>query len=484
MLGKLRVLSGWFNKSFTVLVSLARENRSLLVSGGAIGMFCSVLFAAVIIPAWQNPRSKFYGSGLGFPSVMRRLGKPLPIEIAAARHALFSRWIMGEGTYASLPLLAPVIPMSIVTQVLTKPGDRVVKGQVLARLDRTLATTKLESAILAMETSKAELARVRLGSAYVLAQERPAMERVNLTAEQQLLSQKEEKVTKFREAFGRGAVSRTALLGVEGEFTEATRMVDKARLQMVMSEKGVLESIEIAENALKDAEQGVRHRRRELDDYEVRSPGDGIVERILINPGEYNQDSGKPGFVIASGNWFEAYFDQADFSDVQQNQAAEIHLEAMPGRSFTGRVSLIVPVVSFNQGGPEISRPIRPRGSGAAEWAATFRAQIQFEANPSEVALGMTGFARIHMDRESLAVPRGALVSVSAGSGFVYIVTADGRWETRIVGVGMVDDTKAEILSGLKEDDLVIVRGHWSLKKGDAIRVERVWNSFIAPLKY
>ena len=483
MSGKLRVLSGWFNKSFSILVSLTKENRNLLVSGGVIGLFCLVLVAAIIIPAWQNPRSKFYGSGLGFPSVMRRLGKPLPIEVAVAKRAPFSRWIMGEGTYASLPLLAPIIPMSIVTQVLTKPGDRVVAGQVLARLDRTLAMTKLDSAILAMDTARAELARVRLGSAYVLAQERPAMERVNLTAEQQLLDQKGEKVTKFREAFGRGAVSRTALLGVEGEFTEATRMLEKARLQMETSEKGVVESIQIAENAVKDAEEAVRHRRRELEDYEVQSPGDGIVERILINPGEYNQDSGKPGFVIASGNWFEAYFDQADFRDVQENLPAEIHLEAMPGRSFGGRVSLIVPVVSFNQGGPEISRPLRPRGSGAAEWAATFRAQIQFEAKPGEVALGMTGFARIHMDRDSLAVPRGALVSVSAGSGFVYIVNAEGGWETRIVGVGMIDETKAEILSGLNEDDSVIVRGHWSLKKGDAIRIERVWSSFTAPVK-
>ncbi len=483
MFGKFRILSRSLDGSFSYLVQLARENRGLLLGVVASGVFCLILIASVILPAWRNPRSKFYGSGLGFPAVMRKLGKPLPADVAVVKRAPFSRWIMGEGTYASLPLLAPVIPMATVKEVLTKPGDRVTTGQVLARLDTTLATTKLESAILAMETAKAELARVRVGSAYVLAQERPAMEKVNLTAEEQLLSQKGEKVTKFREAFGRGAVSRTALLVVEGEFTEATRMMEKARLQVAMSEKGVVESIQIAENAVKDAEELVSHRRHELDDYDVRSPGNGIVERILINAGEYNQDGGKPGFVIASGSWFEAYFDQADFGDIQQNLMAEVHLEAFPGKSFNGKINLIVPVVSFNQGGPEISRPLRPRGSGAAEWAATFRTQIHFESDPSQVALGMTGFARVHIERESLAIPRGALVSVSAGSGFVYIVGHDGRWATRIVGVGMIEDNKAEILSGLSEGDHVIVRGHWSLKAGDDIHVDRVWDSFTAPEK-
>jgi HlyD family secretion protein len=468
---------------FALVRGLARENTRLLLGIALTALLGIFLTVVVIAPAWKDPKSKFYGSKLGYPSVMRKLGRALPVEGAAAKPATFERWIMGEGTCASIPLLAPVIPMAMVKNVLVKPGDRVTAGQVIARIDPALAKIKLESAKLAVETARAELARVQLGSAYVLAQERPEMEKVNLTAQEELASQAEEKVTKYREAFQRGAVSRTALLAVEGEFTEATRMLEKARLQMAMSEKGVKESHKIAENAVKDAEKAVNRRVQELKDYEVLAPGAGVVERALINPGEYNQDSGKPGFVIASGRWFEAYFDQADFADVKQGLDAWVHLEAFPGRPFPGKVTTVVPVVSFNQGGPETTRPLRPRGSGAAEWAATFSARIDLDSDPQQIALGMTGFARLRIHRENLGIPRGALVSISAGSGYVYVLDGDERWQSRLVEVGLIEETKVEILSGLSEGDRVIVRGHWALEPGDKIRIERTWDGFTAPEK-
>lgn len=480
---RINSLAAIFRKLLAAALALARENSKLLLGIGLTGLFGVLLTVAVIVPSWRDPRSKFYSSKLGYPSVMRKLGKPLPAEVAVAKRASFERWIMGEGTCASVPLLVPVIPMAVVLEVPVQVGDRVVTGQLLARMDPSLAMIKLDSARLAVETAKAELSRVQLGSAYVLAQERPEMEKVNLTADEQLGQQAEEKVVKYREAFRRGAVSRTALLAVEGEFTEATRKLGHARLQMTMSEKGVKESLKIAENAVKDAQEAVNHREREMTDYEVHSPGTGVIERVLINPGEYNQDSGKPGFVIASGRWFEAYFDQADFADVKSGLEAHVYLEAFPGHPYPARVSVVVPVVSFNQGGPETTRPLRPRGSGAAEWAATFCTRIDIVNDPKEIALGMTGFARLRIHRESLGIPRGALVSISAGSGYVSVVDGDEHWQTRLVEVGIVDESKVEILAGLEAGERVIVRGHWALEPGDRIKIERTWEGFTAPDK-
>lgn len=468
-------------KLFAFALGLVRENSRLLLGIAFTAVLGLLLLVAVIAPAWKDPKTKFYGSKLGYPSVMRKLGKSLPVEVAVVKQTSFERWMMGEGTCASTPLLAPVIPMALVTEVLVKPGDTVTAGQVLARMDPELANIKLESAKLALETARAELSRVNLGSAYVLAQERPEMEKVNLVAVEELAVQAQEKVEKFREAFDRGAVSRTALLAVEGEFTEATRTLHIARLQMAMSEKGVKESLKIAENAVKDAEEAVNHRMQEIKNYEVVSPGAGVVERVLVNPGEYNQDSGKPGFVIASGRWFEAYFDQSDFSSVAEGMDAAVHLEAFPGEAFSGRVVTVVPVVSFNQGGPETTRPLRPRGSGAAEWAATFSTRIALESDAGKIALGMTGFARLRVRREGLGVPRGALVSISAGSGYVSVLNGAEEWEARLVTVGMVNDTKVEILSGLSEGEQVVVRGHWALEDGDKIRIERTWDGFSPP---
>ncbi|NNC88467.1 MAG: hypothetical protein HKN82_08420 [Akkermansiaceae bacterium] len=72
-----------------------------------------------------------------------------------------------------------------------------------------------------------------------------------------------------------------------------------------------------------------------------------------------------------------------------------------------------------------------------------------------------------------MAVPRAALVSVSAGSGLVYVPGADERWEVRGVRVGLVDETAAEILEGIGQGEEVLVEGHWMLENGDRIEVRR-----------
>lgn len=465
----------------TLMRQLALENRGLLWVVFIAAGVCCLVFAAVIVPSWKDPKSKFYGSKLGYPAALRKLNKPLPVEVAVVKRAPFERWVMGEGTCASIPLLAPVIPIAMVKEVLVEPGDYVKEGQVLARLDESMLNIKLESAKLSVETAKAEYARVEYGSAYVLAQERPEMEKINLAAQEALVRQTSEKVDKYRSAFERGAVSKTTLIGVEGEFTAATKLVEQARIQMMVSQRGVEQSLKIARNAVKDATEAVRHRELELANYQVRSPGTGLIERVLINVGEYNQDPGKPGFVVASGNWFEAHFDQADYADVKKGMPAKIFLEAFPGKTMSGVVEKIIPVVSFNQGGPEINRPLRPRGSGAAEWAATFRTQIKFENEAQANALGMTGFARIHIQRENLAVPRGALVAVSAGIGYVYVIDQNNTWISRLVEVGIVEEKKVEILSGLSVGDRVIVRGQWVLLPNDRVEVIKTWADFSAP---
>ena len=100
-------------KLLKIVLGLASQNIKLLLGIGSTAFFCVFLTASVIVPSWKDPRSKFYGSKLGYPAVLRKLGKPLPAEVAIAKRASFDRWILGEGTCASVPLLAPVIPMAM-----------------------------------------------------------------------------------------------------------------------------------------------------------------------------------------------------------------------------------------------------------------------------------------------------------------------------------------------------------------------------------
>lgn len=455
------------------LGALLRASRGVLITLFCLGIAGVLLAVFVLWPAYQNPGSKMYDSGLGYASLMRKLGKPFPVVIAEARERTFTRAMLAEGVCTAEPFLVPIVPMAKVTKVHVKEGDLVKAGQPLLDLDTAKAQIKLESAKLALDTSRAELQRVLVGSAYVLAQERPDREKINVEAARQRAEQATEKVARFREAAEKGLIARTTLLEAESQFTNAIQEQELSKLFLKMSEKGVKESQTIAENAVKDAEEAVKHREEELKDYLTRAPVDGIIERVLMRPGEYNQDAGKPGFVIASGLWFQGYFDQSDFAWVKEELSGKAFLESYPGHEIPVLVSRIVPVITFNEGGPEINRPLRPRGTGAPEWAATFAAHLSFGDLSDEINLapGMTGFARIESSRQSLAVPRQSLLSISAGKAIVQLVDDEGNREPREVSVGLIDDEAAEILSGLDPGDRVISEGHWGLLTEDEIEI-------------
>lgn len=473
-------MKAMLQSSIAGLRKLLVQNRRLLLVLVVLILAGLALGVLVLWPAYKSPASRMYDSSLGYAALTRKLGRAFPVVLAEAREREFVRPLLAEGVCSAEPYLVPVVPMARITGVMVEEGQRVEAGAVLLELDRTKAEIKLESARLALATSRAELERVRVGSAYVLAQERPDREKINVEAARQRAEQATEKVERFRAAERKGLISRTQLLEVEQEFTGAVQEKELAELFLKMSEQGVKQSEAIAENAVKDAEEAVKHREAELADYVVRAPVGGIVERVLMRAGEYNQDAGKPGFVIAAGLWFEGYFDQADFAWVKQGMTGTAQMESYPGQPVGIEVERVVPVVSFNDGGPETSRPLRPRGTGAPEWAATFAVRLGLRDLPEGVDLapGMTGFARIESRRRSLAVPREALVSVSAGRAMVHVVAADGTRALREVGVGMVDGVAAEILHGLEPGEKVIAEGHWGLKDEDRIRIsgEDGWN--------
>ncbi len=456
------------------------HSRWLLLCIGVICLGSLLLFLTVLWPAYKDPGSKMYDSSLGYAALVRRMKQPFPVVTAPVDHKTFTRTILAEGICSSEPYLVPVIPMARVEEIRVREGDRVKKGDLLIRMDRTKAEIKWESAKLALSTAQAELNRVIAGSAYVLAQERPDREKINIDATKQKADNATEKVTRYREAFRKGIIARTALLEIENEFTEAIKENEMAKLFMAMSEKGVKESRLIAENAVRDAQEAIHHREAELAEHDVFATVDGIIERILIRASEYNQESGKPGLVIAKDMWFDGYFDQVDYPWVIRGLKGRVILEAYPGIELEATTRHIIPIVSFSQGGPEINRPLRPRGTGSPEWAATFRVEMNFADFPQGVAVtpGMTGFVRIQSQRTSMAIPRRALTSVSAGTGYVYVMTPEGKHQLRAVTVGMVDETAAEIFSGLEMGEKVICYGHWGLKDTDRVTVtsENGWN--------
>ena len=132
---------------------------------------------------------------------------------------------------------------------------------------------------------------------------------------------------------------------------------------------------------------------------------------------------------------------------------AEVRLEAFPEHPVKGEVTWINPFVNYDLGGPESTRPIRPMGTGAPEWPATFIAKITMDPESTlQILPGMTGFAVIRSETEVICLPREAVFAITAGKGLVYLVDGD-KFHPREVTLGIIDGDFIEIREGIDLDD-------------------------------
>jgi HlyD family secretion protein len=453
------------------LVQLVRANSWLSLTLGFTAATVAALVVAVVVPGYTSPMSRLYTSKFGQAAMLRRLDRPFPVTSTRPARRLLGRTCLGEGLIRTEPLVVPVIPLGIIQKVHVRDGEDVKKGQLLAELDPIKGRIKFEAAEAALVTAKAEFERVKIGSSYVLTYERPLRDQIRLqNAERQLVLQQQLLEIELR-LIKKGYGHKALVLQQQVLVTQAENELREAKFNLGMSTNGVKQSLSIAESAVKEAELALEHRRHELDEFKIIAIADGRIERCLIHEGEYNQDPGKPGFVIAAGSWFEANFDQGAYRRVGVGHHAEVRLEAAPERVLSGTVTWVNPFVSYDLGGPESNRPVRPMGTGTPEWPATFIAKLDVEGVEGVPLLpGMTGFALIKSQGEALCLPREAVFAITTGKGMVYLIDGSG-FRPREVTLGVVDGDFIEIREGLDPYDEVILDGHQVLEPGDKIEV-------------
>ncbi|MBV9274728.1 MAG: efflux RND transporter periplasmic adaptor subunit [Verrucomicrobia bacterium] len=453
-------------------ISWADRILALLVVGTCLALAAG---AFVLWPVYTNPQSRMYSSALGYLKVERLFGIQ---QHAEAEHPVFHDFttpILGEGMVQCDFYNVPVVPTSRIKTLLVDEGDQVKKGQLLAELDDTEAQIKYRSAKLALADAKANLVRVNAGSLNTMQAERPAKDKADLAGMEKVVKSAESKVQMYKRMEKDGASSKLELVNAEIELATDETSLEQAKISSGMSNQGAPGSNEIAQDAVADAQNLLQAQEEQLKYYRVIAPVDGVVDRVLIRNGEFNQTAGNTGFILTSEPWFEANLDQRALGDIQQGMEASVNFESFPGRSFNAVVDRVIPIVTFDAGGPETKTPVRPLGTGSPEWPATFRVRLRIDTQEVKLAPGMTGFARVIARRQkTLAVRRDAVSSLSAGKGVVRLVDNSGHLVTTPVEIGAVDDQYVQVLSGLNESDWVLKDNSRFLRDDDQIHVTRV----------
>jgi HlyD family secretion protein len=232
-----------------------------------------------------------------------------------------------------------------IAEVLVQEGDRVHKGDVLARLDTRRLEPQVAQAAAQVAAQNAAVARLRNGSR----PEEIAQARANVA------STKADAANARRQWERKKALyERTA--GSQADLDNALAALDMAEAKVEIEQKALdlalagprQEDIAQAEAQLRGNEAQLALLRQQLADAELPSPADGIVHARLLEPGEMASPQ-RPviSLAIVDPKWVRAYVGETDLGHVHGGQQASVSVDSFPGRRFDGWVGFISPVAEF-----------------------------------------------------------------------------------------------------------------------------------------
>ena len=286
-----------------------------------------------------------------------------------------------------------------------KEGDRVKKGQLLMKLwnddqqaQRALAETQVAT----------------------------ARQRVNEACFQATNAEREaERQTSLRE---RGFVSTSKEESARTEAQARRASCDAAKADVIQFQAKV--------NATR-VEQG-----RTV----LYAPFDGTIAKIVGEVGEYSTPS-PPGvptppaidLIDDSCLYITAPMDEVDAPKIGAGQPVRISLDALPGKSFPGKVKRIAPYVS-----------------AVEKQARTVDIEATFDdpQAPGKLLIGYSADVEVILAvrNDVVRVPTSALLE----GGRVLVAGSDGKLAERTIKAGLANWEYTEVLDGLKAGDRVV----------------------------
>ena len=310
-----------------------------------------------------------------------------------------------------------------VAEVLIEEGMRVEQGQVLARLDDSLARLS-----------------VALAEAGLAAAEKAVPETEARLAEARLRQRR------LADLDRQGVSARAELDAVDAEVAAYAAQLDTQRAR-----------VEVARRELALAKQN-------LEDTVIRAPFAGVAISKNAQPGEMISPMSAGGFtrtgistiVDMTSLEVEVDVNEAYIQRVTPGQKAIATLDAYPEAPIPAHVITTIPAAEREK--------------------ATVKVRIGFDQLDPRilpdmgVKVAFLGESTAGAARRSVRVPRSALRG-PLGSEFVWVVRED-RLERRAVRLGPGDSDPAEVVAGLAAGERIVVEGPDSLAAESRI-VER-----------
>lgn len=239
----------------------------------------------------------------------------------------------------------------------------------------------------------------------------------------------------------------------QSKLSMANDSLEYSRIKKLYEQGGVSKSdfdaMELKYNVTRSQYQNL------LENTILRSPVSGVITARNYDQGDMY--GGSPIYVVEQITPVKLYvgISEMDYTRVKKNDTVTLTADALPGKTFTGRIARIYPTID------------------AA--THTFTAEVNVANSDRLLRPGM--YARVTVNfgsNHSIVVPDDCVVK-QQGSGVrsVFVLQNDNTVKEVVVTLGRHFGTEYEILSGIAEGDNVVVKGQASLKNGSKVNVQK-----------
>ncbi len=201
----------------------------------------------------------------------------------------------------------------------------------------------------------------------------------------------------------------------------------------------------------------------------VRSPIDGIILQKYVEQGQIiasgvsNVSGGTPIVDVAdmARVYIEAGIDEIDIGRIKAGQAGMVVAEAYPKMTFTGKIVRIAPEARVEQN------------------VTLFDIVLEVDNPDGRLKSGMNTTLEVTLERKPdvVLVPTMMLLPTKEKNKWLVQVKAGAGYELREIETGLTNFREAEVISGLKEGDIVAVEMQSRLKEDNNRMEDRIRSS-------
>jgi multidrug resistance efflux pump len=330
-----------------------------------------------------------------------------------------------------------------ITMLKVKVGDKVKKGELVALIDDREILAQIQEAKVSLASINKEIEQEN--TLYPIKKDSLQKE---LDSNRSKLTFAKSKYEREKELFNRGFSTAEQLDSVKTDYDLALNAVKTSEIainQLENEHRLTLDTLRLKKN---QQEKYLTELNVRLTYTRIYSPIDGVVSQVNADEGETIVAGLQVANLITVFNpnmlemWI--YIDETDIGQVKLGDYVEYTVDTYGDKKFTGTLKKIYyePVIKDNivyyLGIVEIDR-----------------------ITAEQLRPEMTTHVKIKIsDRKNVLTVKNGAIKFEAGEQVVYKVVdkKTNKVERQLVQTGIKGDDRTEILSGLKENDVVAVR--------------------------